>query len=309
MNEPSSNSANLRPPAAPVWTLENCRVTILFLAVALLAGMARPLRMARAQTPHPPYWQAPSFEVASIRPSASDDGKTNFSLAPERFSVENAPLSVLIQFAYDIKSDDQLPKTPGWIGSKNFDVDAKVADTDVKLIKELPSDQKLDQYRLMVRSLLEERFNLKVSRQEKELPVYALVLAKGRPKAALVVVSQESQMHRTPTLGGSSHGVLNAGAVSMALFADWLSGRGDIGGRPVIDATGLHGSFDFTLDLAPTGAYVPNDAGTGPVNAAPDAPGPSLLTAVQEQLGLKLEPRRTPVEVLVIDHVDLPSPN
>ena len=285
------------------------RQAIQLLVTAVLAAITGPARVAEPQVLHPHDGPPPSFEVASIRPSAPGDGQTNFSLAPGRFSVENAPLAVLIQFAYDIKSGDQLPKAPGWIGSENFDIDARVADAEVEALKELPSGQKLDRYRLMVRSLLAERFGLKVSVQKKELPVHALVLAKDGPKAALVAVSKESLAQRTPTLGGSSHGVLKAGAVSMALFADWLSGRADIGGRVVVDATGLPGSFDFTLNLAPVGVQVPSDAGVGSDSAAiPDA-APSLLTALEEQLGLKLEPRRALVESLVIDHVEQPSPN
>jgi uncharacterized protein (TIGR03435 family) len=171
------------------------------------------------------------------------------------------------------------------------------------------SDQKLEQYRLRVRTLLAERFNLKVTRQMKDLPVYALVLAKGGPKPALVPAPPDTLAQRTPTLGGFSSGQVKAGAVSMAVFADLLSGRPDVDGRPVVDATGLKGSFDFTLVFVRSGAQpTPYDATSPRTTTAPDADVP-LLTALEEQLGLKLEPRRAPVEVLVIDHVEPPTPN
>ncbi len=287
-----------------------CRVILLFFA-AVLAIVAAPLRMARAQLPHLQNPSAPAFEVATVKQSATDEIGPNFMLAPARFSVNSAPLTELIQFAYDVKSDYQLPKSPAWIRSEKFDLDARITDADMDAIKKLPPDRKLDQYRLMVRSLLEDRFNLKVSRQMKELPIYELVLAKNGPKPALAPISPESQMRRTPTLSGFSHGEVKAGAVSMALFADWISGRPDTDDRAVVDATGLKGSFDFMLSWTPTNAQAAfTDAASGRGAAAiPDASGVSLLTALEEQLGLKFVPRRAPVEVLVIDHVDQPSPN
>jgi uncharacterized protein (TIGR03435 family) len=252
--------------------------------------------------------QPPSFEVAVIRPSASDAAGTNFMLSSSRFSVTNAPLTDLIQFAYNLKTSQQVPKTPAWIASQKFDVNATIADADREALNKLVADQKLEQYRLRVRSLLADRFNLKTSMQTKDLPVYALVLAKGGPKPALAPAPVDTLSQRTPTLGGFSSGHVKAGAVSMSMFADWLSGRLIVDGRPVVDATGLQGSFDFTLNFAPASAQpAPYDPATShnttPVNDVP------LLTALEEQLGLKLEPRRAPVEVLVIDHVDPPTPN
>jgi uncharacterized protein (TIGR03435 family) len=284
-------------PANPM--TNRTRAAILFLAAASVIG----------QRPPAPATPPPGFEVAVIRPSAADAAGTNFMLSSSRFSVTNAPLTDLIQFAYNLKTNQQVPKTPAWIASEKFDVDATIADADRDALKKLPADQKLEQYRLRVRTLLADRFNFKASMQTRELPVYALVLAKGVPKPALAPAPPDTLAQRTPTLGGFSSGQVKAGAVSMAVFADWLSGRPDVDGRPVVDATGLKGSFDFTLGFARAGEQpTPYDAANAHNNTAQDADVP-LLTALEEQLGLKLEPRRAPVEVLVIDHVEPPTPN
>jgi len=258
--------------------------------------------------------QLPAFEVASIRPGKADNGLLNFMIAPNRFRVENGTVIALIRFAYDIKSDDQLPKEPRWIGSDKFDIDAKIADSQSEAMKKLASEQWLEQYRLMVRSLLVERFKLEVSRITKELPAYALVVAKNGPKPALALIPPDPQTQRRPTLSGGSRGELKAGAVPMAFFTEWLSGRDDMGERVVIDETGLPGSYDFTLSWTPDEARNATLNGTaasqGAASAgAQESPGGSIITALQEQLGLKLESTRTKVKALVIDHIERPSEN
>lgn len=258
---------------------------------------------AGAQPQAPEQGPPPSFEVATIRPSRVDGGLENYQVSNVRLHVENAPLTALIRFAFDIRSDDQLPKEPSWIASKKFDIDAKVDDADVEAMRKMPSDKKLGQYRLMMQALLKERFQLRISTHSKELPVYALVVAKGGPKLAPTITAQAAAAEQTPTLAGGSRGALQAESVSMKLFAQWLSGRGDLGNRVVIDATGLTGTYDFTLNWTPE-----NLRNTEPTGAV-DLSGLSIVTALQEQLGLKLESRKAPVEVLEIDHVEPPTPN
>jgi uncharacterized protein (TIGR03435 family) len=179
--------------------------------------------------------------------------------------------------------------------------------------KMLP-DAKFEQFRLMVQSLLEDRFKLKVSTCMKELPVYALVVAKNGPHLTPAHVAPEAVMKHMPTLAGWSTGELKTGAVSMRMFTSFLSGRPETGGRVVVDATSLTGSYDFTLNWTPDDVHSAqvNGGDPGMVAASPSPPessAPSFLTALQEQLGLKLESRKAPVEVLVIDHVEEPTPN
>jgi uncharacterized protein (TIGR03435 family) len=247
--------------------------------------------------------------VATIKPSAVGSGFVNFGISPARFDAESATLKDLIQLAYNINSDDQLGKGPDWMSSKKFDIDAKIGDAEIDAMKQLPPDQRLDRYRLMVQSLLADRFNLRVSTVAKELPVLALVAAKDGPK-----LIQAAAPSGAPQVYGGSRGDLNAKAVTMKFFADFfLSGRDDLGGRVVIDATGLQGSYDFTLKWSRDYANPALPGGASQSGGAPgatsDSPGPSFVTALQGQLGLKLESRKAPVQVLVIDHVEQPSPN
>ncbi len=297
------------------------RLKIVLPGAAELAGMGLAVVLylipgiyVHAQLLHSADGAKPSFEVATVRPSRADGGFVNYHISTERFHAENATLAALIRFAYDIKSDDQLPKDPSWIRSAKFDIDAKIDDAEVQAMGKMLPDAKFEQFRLMVQSLLEDRFKLKVSTHMKELPVYALVVAKSGPLLTPVHVAPEAVMQHMPTLGGWSKGELKAGAVSMTMFTSFLSGRPETGGRVVVDATGLKGSYDFTLNW--TTEEIRNAqaneavAGQAPATTAPsDSSKPSFLTALQEQLGLKLESRRAQVEVLVIDHVEQPSAN
>ena len=285
-------------------------VAVFLVAVAALGNSA----FSSAQSPHADAAPARGFEVATVRPSRADGGFENYQLSSARFHAENAPLTALIRFAYDIRSDDQLPKEPSWITQEKFDIDAKVDDSDVEAMGKLAPDQKLEQYRLMLQALLEERFKLKVSTHMKELPVYALVIAKGGPKMTTTNIPTEAMARRTPILAGGSKGDLQAQSVSMALFTRWLSGREDMGNRVVIDGTGLKGSFDFTLrwTLENTRTGLPEATGAtqgAAIGQSQESEGLSISTALQEQLGLKIESRRAPVEVLAIEHVEKPSQN
>jgi uncharacterized protein (TIGR03435 family) len=258
----------------------------------------------------PPRGAAPSFEVATIKASRSDSAGTNFGIAPGRFNAENATVEELIKFAYNVKTNDGIEGEPKWTGSEKFDVNAKISDAEAETLQKLQPSQRIEQYRLMVRSLLAERCGLITSTQTKELPVYALVIAKDGPKLKVVEPGKE----HTPFLWGGSKGKLNASSVSMALFADWISGNADLGGRAVIDQTELKGSFDFTLTWTrvESGTNAMSGPGTSQTPASvisTDQGEPPLFTALQEQLGLKLESRKGPVEVLAIDHVERPSPN
>ncbi|MGB7263970.1 MAG: TIGR03435 family protein, partial [Terracidiphilus sp.] len=226
------------------------------------------------------------------------------------FNAKSATVADLIKLAYDVRSDDQLEKGPDWTNSERFDINAKIADADAVALQKLAPTERFEQYRLMVQSLLADRFTLKVSTSERVLPVYALVVARNGPKLTATATGKEHM----PWLWGGSRGELNAKSASMDMFAGWLSGRADAGGRVVVDKTELKGIYDFTLKWTPMegGGGALSGAGaseTAQGAAGMNATGPSLLTALDEQLGLRLEPRKAPVEVLVIDHVERPSEN
>jgi uncharacterized protein (TIGR03435 family) len=242
----------------------------------------------------------PAFEVASIKPNLSGSQAMLFLPAPGRFDAENQTLQHLLMRAYDVK-DFQMSGGPGWINSDHYDIQAKAEGN--------PSP---DQMRLMLQTLLRERFKLALHRETKELPIYALTVAKGGLKlqppkeGSCISPDPNNPSVRTPGqkqsdfcgFGGTGRGTLDATSATMTHLAGMFSLLLD---RVVVDKTGIAGEFRVHLTFAP------DEVATG-LPAASDA-GPSLFTAVQEQLGLKLESTRGPVEVLVIDQMERPSEN
>jgi uncharacterized protein (TIGR03435 family) len=228
---------------------------------------------------------SPSFEVATIKPAApSPDGHTHINYPPgDRFSATNITLLTLMQWAYGMP-ERQILEGPSWLSSTRFDIQAE-ADIGEKM-KSLNSEQGNELKRRMVQALLVERFQLKLHTESRTLPAYDLVVAKGGTKLQL------SQSNGKSFGVGRTH--FDGQGLGMTSIAEELS---KIAGRVVVDKTGLPGRYDFKL------LWTADDA------PATDSDPPTLFTAIQEQLGLKLESAKEPVPVLVIDHVDQPSPN
>jgi len=237
------------------------------------------------------------------------------------YLATNVPLLMLVQSAYGIFDTDRISGTPTWLGSDRFDVDAKMESAVADELKKLsPSDRNVARQRMLQR-LLADRFKLTLHHDTKDLPTYLLVVAKNGPKL------QESKPGDTYA-NGFNDGVGRGGAGTIQLkgrgglvgqaaqisqLADMLSW---LMGHQVMDKTGLTGKYDFTLEWRPDeneGPSTLNSSGVasnGQVSLAPpDANGPSLFTAVQDQIGLKLESKKSPVEIIVIDHVERPSGN
>jgi len=310
---------------------------------AIIAATAAPA----AQTPPP----APVFEVASIKPNKSSDGRFSIGFQPGgRFTATGMPLRQLIAIAYG-SAGQQLPTFriiggPGWMNSDRFDIVAK-AEGDIAPGPNSPLP-------LMLRALLADRFKLVVHNESRELPMYELVKARSDGKlgpqlrpATVDCAARAAARGRggAPPPGGpagpgpgsgpdgrgaASGGPgpggpgfdpggrpvcgmmvgpanLAAGSQSMAQFATLLSGRVQ---RVVVDRTGLTGNFD--IDLTWTPDQIPQGAAAQPPPGAPPQPpidpnGPSIFTAVQEQLGLKLESAKGPVDVVVIDRAEPPT--
>jgi uncharacterized protein (TIGR03435 family) len=267
---------------------------------------------ARAQTPQAPQaasTPSPSFEVASIKPNRSSDGLRRLMFAPDGLSANGLPVKMLIGFAYNVK-DFQISGGPGWIESERYDIEAKMDESTITALKKLTPEQAVDQRRLMVKSLLAERFNLKVSHSSKELPIYALLVAKNGPKLTKSADVQPGPGGAGPRpMMRRQMGDLTATAIPMDMLADMIAREI---GRNVVNKTGLKGLYDFTLHFTSErqgpAAGGPADAGPAPA-ALSDSSGPSLFTALQEQLGLKLESQKGPVEIVVIDSVEKPSEN
>jgi uncharacterized protein (TIGR03435 family) len=226
-----------------------------------------------------------TFEVATIKPAApSPDGHTHINYPPDdRFSAINVTLLNLMQWAYSMP-EKQILDGPSWLGETRFDIQAKADNGDQ--FRNLPSSQGNDIKRQMVETLLADRFHLKLHQETRTLPAYDLVLAKGGSKL------QPSESNGKSIGTGRSH--FNGQGLTMTIIAEELS---QITGRIVVDKTGLTGRYDPKLQ------WTPDDA------ASTEAEFPTLFTAIQEQLGLKLEPAKEAIPVLVIDHIDLPTPN
>jgi uncharacterized protein (TIGR03435 family) len=250
----------------------------------------------------------PSFEVATIKPSQpSTAGVRAFGpKGSDRFVAMNVTVKDLIDFAYTIDDDRQVVGLSGWIISNRYDIDAKVSDAEVAAMSKLP--QSYNPYRFMQQALLADRFKLKVHFETRSLPIYALVVAKGGPKLKTSEMdpANRAEMVKPAFLQAGSGRAAGAGT-TIGMLAEVLERQDEVGnppggrGRIVVDKTNLSGRYDWTLYWTPW-----QDLGSRELS---DSKGPSLFTALQEQLGLKLEPAKGKVEVVVIDHIDLPSEN
>jgi uncharacterized protein (TIGR03435 family) len=224
--------------------------------------------------------QTPAFEVASIKPNRSGDGGSSIRGSAGRITMQNVPLKKATLWAHGIPDDREYALAgPDWLTTERFDIQAN-----------FPADTPPQQVRQMTQALLAERFKLALHRETRQMAVYALVVAKNGPKIHAVEAGQGR------TTGGP--GRLEASGIPTQKLADLLA---RLTGQQVMDATGLPGVFNFTLEWSPDESQ---KSLPSPDAAAAPASGPSLFSALQEQLGLKLEGRKAPVEILVVDHVE-----
>lgn len=236
------------------------------------------------------------YEVATIKPNATGDHRVMLQIMPGgRFQATGVTLKFLMQEAYGVR-DFQISGGPSWMNTDRWDIVAKG--------EGLPDRVPPEQFRSMLTSLIEERFQVKFHRETKEMPVYNLVAAKGGPKVTVHGGASAPRLR----MGRAE---LDGTSVPLAMLAQQLSQQL---GRTVVDKTGLTGDYDFSLKWTPE----PGQGGMpfGPPPGAPEggpAPAdpnrPSIFTAVQEQLGLKLESDKGPVQMLVLDRVERPSEN
>jgi len=242
--------------------------------------------------------KVPAFDVASVKKNKSETHMMSIQIKPDGFACENISLKTLIGNAYSMNQDLIFGAT-GWIESQGFDVDAKVAGPDIATLKKLTPEERDS----LLQPLLAERFHLKVHHETRMLPTYDLVLAKGgfKPKE-LPPVDAAAEEAKAPEarrdVGNMSMGPgsFQGQGITVGSLAGTLAYTVH---HPVTDKTGLTGIYDVDLKWTPEDQ--PPDAGA--------EPGPSIFTALQEQLGLKLQPSKGPVDVLVIDHADPPSEN
>src|ERR1022692_2211576 len=224
------------------------------------------------------FGQAPAFEVASVKPTNPNKGGSTFSFnGGAGVTIEGGTLLRIMETAYDVRIF-QIQGGPGWIDSERYDISAKNADDDP--VMKLPTVQeRVKAARVKLQTLLAERFQLKVHRETKELPEYALVVAKNGSKM--------KEITDLPQAGISSNcGRMTGTRTTMANFVVLLSRQL---GRPVLDRTGLPGRYDFLLTYTPDIGSCSQPAEGRGSEAVNPGDGPSIFTAIQEQLGLKLE--------------------
>jgi uncharacterized protein (TIGR03435 family) len=245
------------------------------------------------------------WDVISVKMHNPDSKDSRMQLLPDGVRLTNLPVQDLIVQAYGLVLSDQIAGLPSWANSQRFDIEAKVASGDVAAFHKLT----LDQVRSMGKPILTDRFKFTGHEETKVLPVYALVVAKDGSKLQPSTLSAQDRDARTGLIGmrhassanGAAPGMneLTARGVTMDRLASTLSQQGL--GRVVLNNTGLADRYDLKLTWA-------SDTAAADTNST-DASVPSIFTAVSEQLGLKLEPQKGPVPVLVIDHIEMPSPN
>jgi uncharacterized protein (TIGR03435 family) len=251
-----------------------------------------------------------TFDVASIKPYGPTNLRISIRTNPDGIAVSGMPMHMILREAFGV-TNDRLLGEPAWVTTSRYDVDAKVTPEDAPKFKQLTETEKWQ----MLLPVLGDRCALKFHHEIRELTIYTLVVAKGGPKLQ-VSKTADPNANPAPGRGTGSAGMsvsdkeftMTGHGTSMASFAHWVS---LVIGSTVADKTGLTETYDYTLSFAPddsmkAGVLPPGSSGGAP---PPEAEGPSIFTALQEQLGLKLVAQKQPVDVIVIDHMEQPTAN
>lgn len=259
---------------------------------AISISTARPHAFAQATPPAATSTAAPppAYDIITIKPNKTASGDVDIDSEDDHFTATNVSLKNLLEDVYNIKQD-LISGIPGPVDSARFDIQAKISDPDPDALKKMTPEQE----RLKLLPLLTERFQLKTHTETKILPVYELVVIPGGPKFKPSSDQTKTGDGSTSIQGSRTRGKLTAHDIPMSSLAKSLAGQVH---RTVIDRTSLTGNFDLALQWS-------NDESTE-AGAESD---PTIFTAVQEQLGLKLQSAKGPVQTLVVDHTAMPSEN
>lgn len=299
--------------------------TVAMVALATILGLTCATQTRSQSQAQDKSTSAPvlEYDVAKIKPvDPRTDAATFVGLRiedePDGFVSNNLPVKVLIQRAYGVEAF-QVSGAADWVSSQLYEIEAKMDPSVIDELQKLNQDDRKLARQNMLQKLLSNYFKLVIRRQSKDLQVYTLTVGKSGPKLQEAKPTGNASTDSgsgTMSLGGLG-GPLTAKGAPIANLARMLSG---LLRYPVLDRTGLTGKYDFTLQWAPDetqgrSATASQDPSTGsPTNpativAADPSGRPSLFTAIQEQLGLRLESQKGPVEIIVIDHIEKPSGN
>jgi uncharacterized protein (TIGR03435 family) len=243
-------------------------------------------------TPTPPAnANSPTFAVSVVRPSGRDSDRSIKFSPGGRLTARYATVRLLIKVAYNL-NDDELTGGPAWIGLKRFDIDATPDAPDGDVVDMVRNRQRLQ-------ALLADRFQLDLRSEMRMMSTYALVVAKSGPKL------KKSQAQDGPTQFHANNGEVMLTNATLDQFANAVS---DWVGQPVLNQTGLDGKYDLRLEWTPDQPAATADSTGAPVNASVNS-GPTIFTALQQQLGLSLQPRKNQALCKVVSRVQLPSEN
>ena len=233
----------------------------------------------------------PVYDAVTVKLNETFADSTRYNTYDASFQATNVPFKTLLVIAFDIRNG-LISGLPGWASSARYDINAKVTDPDLKVMHSLSRPQR----HAMFAAVLTERFHLRTHIELKTLPVYEMVLASGGPKLTPSAPLPPDAAKFTPGTMSINNTDMTATGATLLELAESLSFPLD---RNIVNRTGLTGRYDFHLHWSPDNAASTDD---------PNAP-PGLLTALQEQLGIKLQPAKAPVPTLVIDHVEQPVGN
>lgn len=228
-----------------------------------------------------------AYDIVSVKPHKDDPAVGSWWRTTSTGFSASGPVRSLVMSAYNLIMLDQISGLPDWAERENFDIEGKLDADTAEIFGKLSRSDQSRQRQLMMRELLADRFRLSVRMEEKDLPVYNLVIAKNGIKMKEVPPSENSGYRM-------GMGSINSKGMDVAALAASLSNPA---GRKIIDKTGLTGKYEINLNWAWNDEPGSADA------------GPSIFTALQEQLGLKLEPAKAPIDVVLIDHIERPSEN
>jgi uncharacterized protein (TIGR03435 family) len=245
----------------------------------------------------------PSYSVTSVKEDARGDinKPIHSEETPDGLYIRNQTLELMIRVAYGVRSY-QIVGAPGWVNEREWEVGAKADDAETQKLKTMDKAAARSERCLLLQSLLAERFKLVVHQETRSEPALALVVAKGGPKFKEVSPTPPGQTPKPPMV--MENGILTFNGYPITGLAAVLS---QVMGQTVVDKTGLTGRYEFTIPWTKSEVEVTTSTPTG--DAVNADSGPSIVTVLREKLGLRLESEKVPTDVIVIDHVEQPSPN
>jgi len=277
----------------------------LLLAVLALGGVALPLQaQTNATAAQDASAKAPAYEVVSIKLASPGDRNSGWKSLPNGLDYTNTQLVWLVYEAYGITFDSQISGLPEWVKTDRYTVSARVDEDTAEAWKRLSPKEVWKQQQLMLQATLADRCQMKVRREVKELPVYDLMIAKGGLKMKEAAPDEKAFTELRSFAMYSDAGLSGGSTMTMTVHAgtvpDLAQSLPSYAGRIVFDMTGLGDKrFDFELKWSSDQEAPADKGGTGP----------AIFKALEEQLGLKLEPAKEPVDTFVVEHMERPSAN